>query len=173
MLNENDKSVANSALEPQQAANIDAPKGAYEVGFGKPPKAGQFKKGASGNPKGRPKRGEISDVAPLIERIFAEPIKVREGEQIRTISILEATLHAQVRHALQGNPKAIRTVFDLGAKAGLFNKAQRKSFIEIAEPEGEAGKILRGYHADKARQNTVTDAALAANRTRAGTEPNR
>ena len=27
----------------------------YEVGYGKPPKSGQFKPGQSGNPKGRPK----------------------------------------------------------------------------------------------------------------------
>ena len=27
----------------------------YEVGFGKPPKSKQFRKGKSGNPKGRPK----------------------------------------------------------------------------------------------------------------------
>jgi hypothetical protein len=27
----------------------------YEVGYGKPPQSTQFKKGKSGNPKGRPK----------------------------------------------------------------------------------------------------------------------
>ena len=27
----------------------------YEVGYGRPPKSGQFKNGQSGNPKGRPK----------------------------------------------------------------------------------------------------------------------
>ena len=106
----------------------------------------------------------------MIEEVFAEPIKVREGEQIRTISNLEAMLHAQVIKALQGNPKATRTVFNLGAKAGLFSKTQLKSFIEIVEPEGEAGKILRGYHADKARQATATDATGAANSTRIDTK---
>jgi hypothetical protein len=28
----------------------------YEVGYGKPPKDTQFKKGSSGNPKGRPRK---------------------------------------------------------------------------------------------------------------------
>jgi hypothetical protein len=27
----------------------------YKVGYGKPPRSGQFKRGNSGNPKGRPK----------------------------------------------------------------------------------------------------------------------
>jgi hypothetical protein len=155
MSNEREKAIEKLTPGPPQAAKVDATKRSYEVGFGKPPKTSQFKKGASGNPKGRPKRGEISDVAPLIEGIFAEPIKVREGEQIRTISNLEAMLHAQVRHALQGNPKAIRTVFDLGAKAGLFSTAQQKSFIEIVEPEGEAGKILPNLIASGKRGHYV------------------
>lgn len=74
---------------------------------------------------------------------------MREGEQVRTLSNLEAMLRAQVTLALKGEPKAIRTVFHLGVKAGLFSKAQQKSFIEIIEPDGETGKILRGYHAQK------------------------
>jgi Family of unknown function (DUF5681) len=33
----------------------------YEVGYGKPPKTSQFKKGESGNPSGRPKKPTDSD----------------------------------------------------------------------------------------------------------------
>jgi hypothetical protein len=152
MSNETESATQNSTGAPPQAKQVGAPQRTTPVGYGKPPLATRFKKGQSGNPQGRPKAAAISDIAPLIESVFAEPIAVREGEQTRTISNLEAMLLAQVRNALQGDPKAIRTVFKLGAKAGLFSKAQLKSFIEIVEPEGEAGMILRSYHADQARQ---------------------
>ena len=35
--------------------------GDYEVGYGKPPESGRFKKGVSGNPSGRPKKPTDSD----------------------------------------------------------------------------------------------------------------
>jgi hypothetical protein len=66
--------------------------------------------------------------------------------------------------ALKGEAKAILKVFDLGMKAGLFSKAQQKSFIEIVEPHGEAGKILRGYYAERAQQTAATVAVAASAR---------
>src|SRR5690242_17866593 len=126
MSNETESATQNSTPALLQAEKVDVTKPNPEIGYGRPPVATRFKKGQSGNPKGRPKAAEISDVAPLIESVFAEPIAVREGEQTRTISNLEAMLLAQVRNALQGDAKATRTVFKLGAKAGLFSKAQLK-----------------------------------------------
>lgn len=158
MSNESEKVAQNATPTSQQAEQAGAAKRNHAVGYGKPPVATRFKKGQSGNPRGRRKAAEISDIAPLIESVFAEPIQVREGEQTRTISNLEAMLLAQMRSALQGDPKAIRTVFKLGAKAGLFSKARLKSFVEIVEPGGEAGRIVRSYHADQARQATAANA---------------
>jgi hypothetical protein len=129
-----------------------ASKSDYEVGFRKPPTKSRFQKGKSGNPKGRAKAETISDVAPLIESIFAESVKVREGEHIRTVSNLEAMLHAQLGLALKGKPAAIRKIFELAKKAGLFLKTEQKSFLETTELGGENGKIIRAYHAEKARK---------------------
>ena len=46
------------------------PNADYEVGFGKPPKATQFKGGQSGNPKGRPK--ESVSFALKLEKAMSE-----------------------------------------------------------------------------------------------------
>ena len=44
----------------------------YEIGYGKPPKHIQFKKGQSGNPKGRPKKPK--NLAALILKTFGDKV---------------------------------------------------------------------------------------------------
>jgi hypothetical protein len=52
--------------------------GDYDVGYAKPPKATQFKKGTSGNPKGRPRKSQshqaiASRVLNEIRRLGGQP----------------------------------------------------------------------------------------------------
>ena len=49
----------------------------YPVGYGKPPKSGQFKKGQSGNPKGRPK-GSL-DYTTYVQQMLSAQVTVTES----------------------------------------------------------------------------------------------
>ena len=47
----------------------------YEVGYGRPPAHTQFKKGQSGNPRGRPKRQE-EEMSDIMHRVAMERITI-------------------------------------------------------------------------------------------------
>lgn len=57
---------------------------AYEVGYGKPPRWGQFKPGHSGNPKGRKKREDT--IAGALRAELAATQKVRENGKEKTLT---------------------------------------------------------------------------------------
>jgi hypothetical protein len=80
----------------------------YEVGYGKPPKANQFKPGQSGNPKGR-KKGSLN-VATMMQKLMTELVTVVEKGQERTMPMIEVVLRRVVNKAATGDLKAIPLV---------------------------------------------------------------
>jgi hypothetical protein len=76
----------------------------YKVGFGRPPKATQFKPGRSGNPKGRPQgsRNLATDLAAEL----GEPITVREDGRHRRVSKQRALIKSLMAKSLQGDVRA-------------------------------------------------------------------
>ncbi len=83
----------------------------YEVGFGKPPKATQFKKGQSGNPKGRPK-GTLN-LATVLERTLRERVVINENGRRKVITKLEAAVKQMVNKAASGDSAAQRQLLAL------------------------------------------------------------
>jgi uncharacterized protein DUF5681 len=120
-----------------------------QVGYRKPPQTHRFKKGQSGNPKGRPKGDAVIDLATLVKQIGAEPAKTADGK--KKVSKLEAVLRAEVSRALQGDSSAARTIFNRALKHGLTKAIVQQSFIEITDLPGEFGEIVRAYHVQKMR----------------------
>jgi uncharacterized protein DUF5681 len=92
---------------------------AYDVGFGKPPKASQFRKGSSGNPKGRPKGRR--NLATVLERTLQEKVVVNENGVRRTVTKLEAAVKQLVNQAASGDLGAMR---QLSALAGSTDDEQ-------------------------------------------------
>lgn len=76
------------------------------VGYGNPPKQSRFRKGVSGNPKGRPK-GALN-LATVLWRTLQERVVVNENGVRRTVPKLEAALKQLVNQAASGDLAAIR-----------------------------------------------------------------
>src|ERR1035437_5871182 len=73
----------------------------YDVGFGKPPSHGQFRKGVSGNPRGRPKGKR--NLATVLERTLEEKVVINENGERKTVTKLEAALKQMVNKAAGGD----------------------------------------------------------------------
>jgi len=83
----------------------------YDVGFGKPPKHSQFKKGESGNRRGRP-RGTLN-LAKVLERTLREKVVVKEHGRRKVITKLEAAISQLVNKATSGDRHAVRYLCQL------------------------------------------------------------
>jgi hypothetical protein len=83
----------------------------YEVGFGKPPKHTRFKKGGSGNPKGRPRKRP--DLYSELTKVLREKVAV-EGQQEK-ITVQQALLLRLRDQALRGEIWAQKLVRKLVA----------------------------------------------------------
>lgn len=78
----------------------------YEVGYGRPPRHARFKKGQSGNPKGRPK-GSLN-LGTVLERTLRETVVINENGQRRQITKLEAAMKQLVNKSAAGDLAAIK-----------------------------------------------------------------
>jgi hypothetical protein len=87
------------------------PSGKTVVGRGSPPKHKQFKKGESGNPRGRPKGSK--NLATLIADAAYDKITVtaKSGET-RKMSRIHAATMQLANKAAQGDPKAVLKFMD-------------------------------------------------------------
>jgi hypothetical protein len=80
-----------------------------EVGYRKPPKHSRWKKGQSGNPKGRPPKSR--NYKSLLKKELDERTAIREGGRIVQLTKREAIVKVWVDKSLKGDLKAIATVF--------------------------------------------------------------
>lgn len=84
----------------------DAKNEPSDVGYGKPPKHTQFKKGRSGNLKGRPK-GTLN-LATVLQRTLREQVVINENGRRKVITKLEAAITQLVNKSASGDAHAMR-----------------------------------------------------------------
>jgi hypothetical protein len=85
--------------------------GGYPIGYRKPPRRSQFKKGQSGNPTGRPKG--TPNFATALQRALEEQVVVNEGGRRYTVNKLEATVKQLVNKATMGDARATQQLLQV------------------------------------------------------------
>jgi hypothetical protein len=109
-----------------------------EVGYGKPPVRTRFRKGQSGNPKGRP-RGRLN-VATVLEKTLREKVVINENGRRRTITKLEAAMKQLVNKAASGDLPSVRHLSAMAraaeeqaaaAMAAAAGSQQNEEFSEV------------------------------------------
>ena len=114
----------------------------YEVGYGKPPKSGQFVKGKSGNPRGRPRRkfrpklSQASD-RPTTMMILDEAyrvVRIKEGDKTSKMPVNQAVTRALGVSAMKGNIRAQRLLIALVNEIeNELNRQQRENLENAIE----------------------------------------
>ncbi len=103
------------------------------IGYANPPTASRFKKGKSGNPRGRPKnsRRKIPH-----DKVLSQMVTVRENGVEKRMSAAEAFLVQLIQQALSGNSLSARLSLDVLARA-----RELKSRLNLAPLQ-----FIRNYH---------------------------
>ena len=99
-----------------------------DVGYRRPPKQHQFKRGQSGNPGGRPRKKGRNDALSILD----EPITVVQDGKTATMSSNEATMRKMVQKALKDD--------DLKAILYLVDKFDRHGLLTLSD-DGASGVI--------------------------------
>ena len=112
----------------------------YEVGYRKPPRDTQFKKGQSGNPKGRP-RGTKNLRTDFLEELN-ERMTIREGSREVTLSKQRVFLKSLMSGAMKGSPAAIRSILDLAFRYLDPSDDEPQDNRSLTPDEREAVELL-------------------------------
>ena len=80
----------------------------YEVGYGKPPKKTRFKKGRSGNLKGRPRKKP--DLYSELTKVLREKVTLTQDGQPEKVTVQEALWLRLRTEALHGELWAVKLV---------------------------------------------------------------
>jgi hypothetical protein len=132
------------------------------IGPGRPPEANQFRKGTSGNPKGRPKSRRASSISDF-DIILDRTLTVTQDGKPRELTLEEALQHRTYQEAIKGNRASQREVLKMIAKREKWLAAKRpvsrlNVLMETEDPDNaNEALLLLGIAEPDTRWNHPTD----------------
>jgi hypothetical protein len=123
----------------------------YVVGYGRPPKATQFAKGESGNPRGRPKGTRT--VGAMLQEILRQKIAVTENGRTRRLPALEVILRRLTNDAMRSEPRALKLLLALNDRYG----ESAQSDLHLDEILAEDKAILASFLNQPPRASATKD----------------
>ncbi|MEP1354187.1 MAG: DUF5681 domain-containing protein [Tateyamaria sp.] len=108
--------------------DYDTPK----TGFMNPPEHAQFKKGKSGNPRGRPRKPK--DLNTVLQQVLNRKVRIKDNE--RKMPIGDALIWTLRGLALQGDKQALSLQRRIIEEAGL-------AYVDRPSPEEKKIEFLR------------------------------
>jgi|SRR5579862_372678 len=113
----------------------------FEIGYGKPPKASQFAKGRSGNPKGRPKGSR--NLASIVLRESRQLVRVNGPRGPRKMNKAELTVMQIGNKSAQGDPRAAREFISLIQWSEVVANSKTESSTSHESDQKVMQNILR------------------------------
>jgi hypothetical protein len=107
----------------------------YEVGYGKPPTKTQFKKGASGNPKGRPKGSQ--NPSELMSRLLWKSVTITQNGKPIKVPFIEAVMIKNMAMAAGGDHKAIKLAWEMCKECAQGTQARSIADVVAGHPSFE------------------------------------
>lgn len=117
----------------------------YDVGYGKPPRATRFRKGQSGNPKGRPRKS--LSLTESVRKAATKKVAVHTAEGTKRIRKLDALVEKTLNDALKGDQKALAVSFGLLRDVDLAQELEARAQASLTELEDADLNVLARWQA--------------------------